>query len=265
MTNWNVDFGPGFDVKTLHGDQAVVQADQAHSFTLDNRMTVACVFVKGPYPYTADYVVRLERMVRRHLSRPFRFVCFTDQPWLFSAPIETVPIAATLPGDPRANGYWTKLHVFNPAHRLAGRVLFLDLDVLVVADLAPLVDYPAPFALCADEMALERPAVAVDSIGRTILRRFNASAMVFEGGTHADLWQAWTPDVTRRLQGDQDWYAERCPYAAAMPVEWFPRLSRIPGPPFAPEAKVVLSKKPKNAIAAKQFPWFEPLWGGWAA
>lgn len=227
-------------------------------------MTVACVFVKGPYPYTAEYVVRLERMVRRYLGRPFRFVCFTDQPEAFAAPIETVRIPSQLPGCPQAVGYWTKLQIFNPAHGLTGRVLFLDLDVLVVGDLSPVVDFPAPFALCADEMALERPAVSVDSIGRTILRRFNASVMAFNGGGLADLWRDWSPEVTRRLQGDQDWYAERYPQAGAMPFEWFPRLSRIPGPPFSPAARVVLSKKPKNHLATQQLPWFEPLWGGLA-
>lgn len=228
-------------------------------------MTVCCVFVKGPYAYTADYVVRLERMVRRHLARPFRFVCFTDQPEAFTAPIETIRISSQLPGCPQAVGYWNKLQIFNTKHALTGRVLFLDLDVLVVADLAPVVDYPTSFALASCQMALERPAIGVDSIGRTILRRFNGSVMAFDAGAVSDLWDAWTPSVTRRLQGDQDWYAERYPKAGAMPVEWFPRLSRIPGPPFAPEAKVVLAKKPKNHLAVVQYPWFETLWGGWAA
>lgn len=228
-------------------------------------MTVCCVFVKGPYPYTAEYVVRLERMVRRHLARPFRFVCFTDQPEAFTAPIETIRIPAQLPGCREAVGYWNKLQIFNPAHGLEGRVLFLDLDVLVVADLAPIVDVASPFALIADELALERPEVSVDSIGRTILRRFNASVMVFEGDSLADLWRDWNPAVARQLQGDQDWYAVRYPKATALPFTWFPRLSRIAGPPFADDVRVILSKKPKNAIAATQYPWFEPLWGGWAA
>ena len=49
--------------------------------------------------------------------------------------------------------------------------------------------------------------------------------------------------------------------AAPMPASWFPRLSRITGPPFPPEMRVILSKKPKNAIAAAQIPWFARYWG----
>lgn len=228
-------------------------------------MTVACVFVKGPYAYTKDYVVRLERMVRKFLTLPFRFVCFTDQPEAFTEPIEAIRIPRQLPGHKDAVGFWNKLQVFNPAHALSGRVLFLDLDVLVISDLSPIVDYPAPFALAGDELALERPVYALNSIGRAIIRRFNASVMAFDGGTLSDLWNDWTPAVTGRLQGDQDWVGERYPDAAAMPVSWFPRLSRISGPPFSPDAKVILAKKPKNHLAVAQYSWFEPLWGGWAA
>lgn len=223
-------------------------------------MTVACVFVTGPYPYTPEYVIRLERMVRKFLNRPFRFVCFTDRPEAFRAPIETVRIPANLPGCAEAIGYWNKLQLFNPAHGLTGRVLFLDLDVLVVGDLSPLVDYPARFALVADELALTRPARDRNTVGQTILRKFNASAMAFDPEATSVLWSDWTPDVTRRLQSDQDWYAQRLPDAAAMPVEWFPRISRV-HPPWPDAARVILVKTPKNHLAAKQWPWFDAMWG----
>lgn len=227
-------------------------------------MTVACVFVRGPYPYTAEYVTRLHAMVRAHLRRPFRFVCLTDQPNLFRAPIETVRIAPTLPGCPAANGYWTKVQLFNPANQLTGRVLFLDLDTLVVSDLSPLVDYPAAVGFAADELALERPAVELNKLGQTILRKFNASAMVWDVGAADALWHEWTPEVTARFQTDQDWYGHRMPEAAAMPVDWFPRISRVQ-PPWPAPSKVVLVKKPKNHLAAKQWPWFNAAWRGEAA
>ena len=221
-------------------------------------LTVTCVFVRGPYPYTPEYVIRLERMVRKHLARPFRFVCLTDQPKAFKAPIETIEIQSMLADG--VIGYWNKIRLFDPEMGFKGRMLFLDLDTLVVSDLAPIVDYPAPFALCEDELAHERPVHAINSAGLAIIRKFNASAMVWYAGLNRDLFEAWTPAVTGRLQSDQDWYAERYPNAAAMPYQWFPRISRVQ-PPWPDDAKVVLVKTPKNHIAAKQWPWFEPLWG----
>jgi hypothetical protein len=223
-------------------------------------LTVACVFVKGPYPYTPEYVIRLERMVRKYLDRPFRFVCFTDQPEAFRD-IETITITSVLRGDPEAIGYWNKLQLFNPAHNLIGRVMFLDLDVLVVSDLSPIADYPAPFALVTDELAREKPRNDVNTVGKAIIRQFNASAMVWYAGLQRDLYEKWTPAVTKRLQSDQDWYAERYPNATGMPVEWFPRISRVQ-PPWPADAKVVLVKTPKNLKACEKWPWFEAMWGG---
>jgi hypothetical protein len=85
--------------------------------------------------------------------------------------------------------------------------------------------------------------------------------MVWDGGTHTDLYTSWTPDVARRLSGDQDWIGERLPDAHAMPREWFPRLSELAGAPPATPARIVLAKVPKNHIAAERWPWFKAAWG----
>jgi len=223
--------------------------------------TVACVFVKGNYPYTLQYVVRLERMARRYLLRPFRFVCLTDQAAAVrAAGIEPIAVARL----DVEQAYWHKVHLFNPEHGLTGRVLFLDLDVLVVAALDPIVDHPAPFVITADPP--RDGQAARDKFGRRIVRKFNSSVMAWAGGTHAHLFHDWSPAVADELSGDQDWIGEQYPDAATLPAEWFPRISSIGARGHIPEAaKVVLVKTPKNHLAAAQFPWFEPLWGGWAA
>lgn len=219
-------------------------------------LTVTCLFVKGEYPYTAEYVERLYAGVKRHLDRPFLFTCLTDQPWLFSPPIETIPVQ-TWPTD---YACWTKLEVFNPAREWPGRVLCLDLDVLVVGDLAPVVDFPAAFTTIDDELQYERPGIEGDRRGRRVLRRFNTSVMVLDRGFGASLYRDYAPSVSQRLSTDQDWLAEQLPPTEIMPAPWFPRLSRVGAPPFGPDVKVILAKKPKNVIAAAQLPWFNELW-----
>lgn len=216
-------------------------------------MTVTCLFVRGEYPYTPEYVSRLYAMVKRHLARPFRFVCLTDHPWLFQPPILTVPVTR-LPGF----AYWTKVELFNPTRHWSGRVLYLDLDTLVVSALDPIVDAPAPFAITADP---ERPnQKAFDKYGRTIIRRFNSSVMVWDGGTHTELYRGWKADITKKLSGDQDWIGLNYPDAYALPREWFPRLSELGGQPPDADAKVVLAKVPKNHIAAEELKWFDEIW-----
>lgn len=225
-------------------------------------MTVCCVFVQGPYPYTPDYVYRLARMVAKFLPGPYRFVCLTDRPELLPG-VETIRIAPTL-GTPESTGYWTKLRLFDPAIGFSGRVLFLDLDVLVVGDLTPIVEYPAALATTQDVLAAERPRTGIDRFGRLVIRQINTSVLVWDAGEATDVFAQWTPDISRLISTDQDWLTICRPTVAAMPERWFPRLSRT-SPPWSADAVVVLCKKPKNHEAVKKWPWFDAMWGGWAA
>lgn len=110
-------------------------------------LTVACVLVRGNVPYTPDYVLRLSRMVKRGLGGiPHRMVCLTDQP--DAMPPDVTPIKISLP--PGLFGWWAKVELFNPAHGFQGRMLYLDLDVLVAGSLDVIVDYPAWFAIVPD-------------------------------------------------------------------------------------------------------------------
>ncbi len=214
-------------------------------------MTVCCVFVKGEYPYTPDYVTRLRAMVGRYLDRPFRCVCLTDQPELFPD-VDTIAVKKLAGFAP-----WTKLELFNPARKWTGRMLYLDLDVLIVAPLAPIVDRVASFVITDDPEGRR----GKDSYGRTIVRRFNSSVMAWDGGTHTELYTDWTPAVAQRLSGDQDHLGEQLTDAVALPRSWFPRISEAVRPPWSEAAKVILVKTPKNHIMAQENPWFEPLWG----
>ncbi len=235
--------------------------------------TVVCVWVQGPVPYTADYVGRLERMARRYLARPFRFVCLTDRPAAFALDprIETIRIAAPqVPENGR--GFWAKVECFNPAHGFTGRMLFLDLDVLVVRDLTDIVNFPSDFALTTDAFVVDRADQVRDRYDRRIVRKFNSSVMVWDAGTQDVVYTDWTRAVADGYSTDQDWIAVRCPKAVGMPLMWFPRLSQMvanpmfaaTGTPLPADARVVLVKKPKNLDAIQRWPWLNLAWGGWA-
>lgn len=218
-------------------------------------VTVACLLVR-PY-YTPEYVRRLSVMVSRTVDRPYRFVCLTDQPKALPSEVEAIQVRAFLD----CSEFWTKLELFNPNRGFTGRMLYLDLDVLLVSSLASILDYPAPMAMPAGPYWNDPQAKGHDGHGRRIYDKFNGSAIVWNGGEQTHLFSAWTVDETKRLQTDQDWYAEQCPEAERMPLEWFPRISQVQ-PPWPDEAKVILCKKPKNHQAVERWPWFEPMWGG---
>src|SRR5688572_13716960 len=109
-------------------------------------LTVVCVWVQGEYPYTVEYVRRLLAMVRRWMDRPFRFVCLTDRPEQMPDGDEAMPTASVLV----LMRFCAKVELFTPPSAFSGRMLYLDLDPLIVGPLAPVVDVDAPFALIAD-------------------------------------------------------------------------------------------------------------------
>lgn len=227
-------------------------------------LTVACVWVKGNVPYGVEYVAKLRGMVGRHLSQPFRFVCLTDRPELLPANVEGIKIA--LPKG--LFGWWAKVELFSSRHGFTGRMLYLDLDTLVVSDLQPIVDYPAPFAL------VPHAGTFNGKHGLAVVKRFNSSVMAWDAGTQDHIFNNFDPAKTpKRLWGDQDLIGEQSPLAAFFPAEWFPRLSEsiidatshsgkhwiwngIP-----PEARVILCKTPKNTVAAAAIPAFAEAWG----
>lgn len=244
-------------------------------------ITVACVWVQGNVPYSVDYVTRLCSMVARHFDQEFEFAVLTDQPSDADAVLKGMaymltdrricPRIVAIPSPAPLAGWWSKLELFNPAHALGARVLYLDLDSLIVADLAPIVDFPADFALCP-------PGGDFRPVNYRTVRRFNSSVMVFNPGlAYEHLFEDF-PAVSRAarreglppLWGDQDWLGEQLQASAAtMPGEWFPRFSQLLiTPPLENPievvaragARVVLAKKPKPHVAAAQWPWFAEAW-----
>lgn len=91
--------------------------------------------------YGADYVNRLASSVRRHLTLPYEFVCFTDDPSGIDQSVTTYPIPEiALPPAKKLAG-WRKLCLFRSDLPLSGPCLFLDLDIVVIGSLDPFFTY----------------------------------------------------------------------------------------------------------------------------
>ena len=91
--------------------------------------------------YPADYVNRLERAVRRHLSGEYRFICFTDDAAGLSDQIESFPIPEIDIPDAQLVTGWRKLCLFRDDLPIEGACLFLDLDIIIVGSLDKFFSY----------------------------------------------------------------------------------------------------------------------------
>lgn len=218
-------------------------------------LTVACLWIKGrgKRAYTLDYVTRLRSMVARHLTLPHHFVCMTDTPELLPDWIQPAKIKRPKKLVP----WWCKLKLFKEG-MWHGRVLYLDLDVIVTGSLDPIAKFPAPFALLPDMAPTFQGNPKTPHL--KIVHRYNSSVMVLDAGSRPNLWADWEPSVAYRLRSDQDWIGEKAPDEATFPREWFERLYPTTTPPFPPEQKVLLAIKLKNQKAEKTLPWVADYW-----
>jgi hypothetical protein len=101
-------------------------------------ITVACVYKTAPNNgLSPEYVRRLEANVREHTTRPFKFVCLTDVP-------DEVE-CASIKLDDNLPRQLSKIELFKP--HLSGRIVYFDIDTIIVRNIDKLMDYDGRFAM----------------------------------------------------------------------------------------------------------------------
>ena len=209
--------------------------------------------------YSAEYVNRLHDGVKRHMDRPFRFVCVTDDPAGLADGIETSPIPPAPDGwKPNARykrwpGIYLKLMVFKPGFAgLQGPTLFLDVDLIVLNGLDRFFDY-RPGDFCIIHNWIE---------GRKLLFRRrpdigNSSCFRFDAGTDAAhrVYEAFLRDKDEPTldaffrKGSQKFQTRAMKEAGTVswwPDEWVCSFKRQCIPPF-PFNRFVMPRRPKTA------------------
>lgn len=90
------------------------------------------VCMKWGTKFGSQYVNRLYKMVKKNLTIPHRFICFTDDSTGINENVEIHPLPdiALDPNAPERG--WRKLTLFSEnLENLHGRALFLDLDIVI--------------------------------------------------------------------------------------------------------------------------------------
>ena len=151
----------------------------------NKKINVLCM--KWGTKYSPEYVNTLYSMVNRNLLRSFRFICLTDDPSGLNEKIETFPIpelSINLSGPERG---WNKLSVFSkPLYDIEGRVLCLDLDIIITGSLDELFDHPG-------DVMIIRDWIKRDGTG-------NSSVYRFDVGSHADILDRFQNSFDRTKQ-----------------------------------------------------------------
>lgn len=239
------------------------------------------VCMKWGDKYDARYVNRLLGMCRRNLTLEHRFVCLTDDDAGLLPGIEAFPLPPTLEGKTLpARGAWQKLAVFGkdgaPFAQAGDTVLFLDLDLLVVANIDALFEAEGEFLIIRDWL---HPG---GEIG-------NSSVFRFVAGRHhniLDEFRAKSGDYLSRFRNEQSylshllcrdgllgfWPASWCASFKRSCVPRFP-LSLFRGPRLPRDAKIIaFHGRPnphqardgyrawKKLLFVKPAPWIDEYW-----
>lgn len=200
------------------------------------RLTVCCFLWSDPQKrhgavcgqYTPDHVIALRMMVARRLSLPHEFVCVTDEA---IDGIRTAPLDRSLF---RPGKRWPKLQLFRrDMTEIGKRILYLDLDCVIVGGLDAIVSRPEPLVLWRNPHHGERPRWAP----------FNSSMILMDAGCRPDIFESFDPAVgVPQWDGDdQDWisaHVERDnPYWDHTHGVW--NQSQIPGAKLPAGARIV--------------------------
>ncbi len=90
-----------------------------------DKIAVLCVLKSGG-DYDVTYVEKLRNMVARNVTIPYRFVCLTDMP---VSCCQTISLKDNLPG------WWSKIELFRPGLVSADRIIYFDLDTIIVGNI----------------------------------------------------------------------------------------------------------------------------------
>ncbi len=193
-----------------------------------------------------DYVNRLYAMVARNLNAvEGRFTVFTDN---LEDSYNPAICVEPLP-DRRAVSWYNKLSLFSPGlFRGTDRVLYFDLDTVIVGDLDKIVAYDGEFAILRD---FYRP------------KGLQASVMAWRGGFGAHIWQEWNRQGRPESPaGDQSWIEQHVQEPDIL-QEKFPGAFvsyKKDCQPFPPEGSsvVVFHGQPRPHNCAR--PWVDAMW-----
>lgn len=172
-------------------------------------MITVCTFKwRPPAGYRSTFgpaaVLALRDMVARHYQAPHRFVCITDDATGLER-VETIPLWPDHANVPSPHGRgnpscYRRLKLFDPAieELLGARIVSMDLDTVIVGDLAPIFNRSEDFVIWGQsDMATQW---------------YNGSLFMLTAGSRPQVWTDFDPVTSPRLAlaarkfgSDQGW------------------------------------------------------------
>lgn len=147
-------------------------------------------------------------MVKRHLTIPYQFVCFTEDSKNLNSNIRII----TLPDHPEIKGWWWKTYMFQRGHfNPSDTRLFFDLDMVIINSIDKLIGYMPGYFIGLQDLG--RVFNKPDKLGSAVLR--------WETDSYSIIWDKFiaNPKQCHLFPGDQDWIWNHC----SKRIKFFPK------------------------------------------
>ena len=172
------------------------------------------ICVKWGKLYGPEYVLNLYSGVKRHMDKNFAFHVFTDDdshiPKLPGLVIHRLPAWRV----PNSRGWWFKMEIFNAAHNLKGRNLYVDLDVIITGNCKEMWNFASPnFIICHDFNRAFIPSY----------NGVNSSVMCWSDSDMHWLYERFQNNRDEQMlkhRGDQDFIQAEISQYQFFPKEW---------------------------------------------
>lgn len=164
------------------------------------------------FSYTPADIFLLRKMLERHLNVPHDYLCITDDEEQFR-PGDGIRTAKLNRHVSVPDRIYEPLYAFSPDLKEHGdRFLKLDLDTVIVGDVAPLVERDEDLVMWRNPRL--RGWVNADDIPPfhkpPTMAWYNCSAYLYTPGKHAFLWDEFDESkIQQGWKGDQDWVSYR--------------------------------------------------------
>ncbi len=203
--------------------------------------TSQVICIKWGSKYGPHYVNRLYGMVSRHLTPPFRLVCFTDDQAGIRSEVECLPIPELGCAYPSGTaGRWRKVVLWSSElGDLRGPALFVDLDSVIVGSLDGYFAHGSP-----DDVVLAR------NWARPLKRLGQTSVFRFPVGRHAYMLEDFRADpqgTAERFRYEQHYVSASIRGGIGFWPDPWTRHFRLHCLPLFPLRYFLKARIPKNA------------------
>lgn len=158
-------------------------------------ITVVCVCWGDKFDH--DYVRNLKSMVERNTTVEHEFVCLSDRD------IDGVTTKKLMPG---YEGWWNKLQLFHSGFGFSDRVVYLDLDTVIVGNIDWLLNYTGNF------MGIEDLG-SINPHQKHLKGVMQSGVMAWKYSMFHNVWEKFknATNVTKNFRGDGEFLHRAIP------------------------------------------------------